>query len=231
MKPLSTTRKTPWWFLSLIGLLVALGLLYLWRGEEIALLVKNGLSEDAHPGVVLLLFAGLPLVGFPITVLLVLIGLKFGAVPGILIMFAVMPIHLLAAFLMANSFLRALIERLFRKMDHRLPQVPLNRSWWFSLVFMAVPGLPYTVKNLTLALCGVPFRHFFGSALLVEGVMGIPFVVTGQALASKSLMLLVVVFLVLAGAYAAFLALRRRHREILSPPVGSCRDPDDAHGG
>jgi uncharacterized membrane protein YdjX (TVP38/TMEM64 family) len=197
---------------ALLVVLIALGALAVWRWRDDAAAVMNyAASDDIHPAVFLVLFVVLPLVGFPISALLVLTGVKFGAWLGVLIMAAVMPVHLALAFLLANSFLRAVIERWLEQMAYRLPRVPEHRTAWFSFVFMAVPGLSYTLKNYVLALSGVPFRHFFLSGFLVQGTMGVPFVVAGDAAVGRDLLLLAAVVLLLACAYGGIYLFRKRH--------------------
>jgi len=196
---------------AMLGALVLGGALYGWLGDEIAAFLNYAVSKGTHPGLFLLMFAVLPLLGFPITVFLVLIGAKFGAWAGVLIMAAGMPLHLLAAFGFANSFLRPLIRRYMEKANHPLPEIPPNRVGWFSVVFMAVPGLSYILKNYILAFSGVPFRWYFLSGYLVQGAMGVPFVIAGDAVAAESLLLLAAVLAALLLIYGVVYKIRRRH--------------------
>lgn len=184
--------------------------LYWWLGDEIAAFLNYAVSEGTHPGLFLLMFVVLPLVGFPITAFLVLIGAKFGAWAGVLIMAVGMPIHLLVAFFAAHTFLRTLVQRYLEKIDYRLPEVPKNRIFSFSFIFMAVPGLSYTLKNYVLALSGVPFKYFFLSGYLIQAAMGVPFVVAGEALAGKSLLLLAAVLVVLLLVYLVIYKIRKQ---------------------
>lgn len=196
---------------ALLALLVLGGAIYMWLGDEIAAFLNYAVSEGTQPGLFLLMFAVLPLLGFPITVFLVLIGAKFGAWAGVLIMAVGMPLHLLAAFGFANSFLRPLIRRYMEKANHPLPEIPRNRAGWFSVVFMAVPGLSYILKNYILAFSGVPFRWYFLSGYLVQGAMGVPFVIAGDAVAAESLLLLAAVLIVMLVAYVVVYKIRKRH--------------------
>ncbi len=192
-------------------LVLLLGGAVYWRlGDEIAAFMNYVLREETHPGLFLLMFVVLPPIGFPISAFLVLIGAKFGAWAGVLIMAAGIPIHLLVAFFVAHSFLRAMIRRYLEKIDYELPEVPQDKVVWFSCFFMAVPGLSYTLKNYTLALSGVPFKYFFLSGYLIQAAMGIPFVIAGEALAGKSLLLLAAVLIVLLVIYFIVYKIRKR---------------------
>lgn len=195
----------------LLAIITLAGGLYFWLEQDLAVLLKFAVAEETHPALFLLLFALLPIVGFPISVFLVLLGAKFGAWPGVLIMFAGMPLHLAAAYLITHSLLRGLVRRSLEKMNYAIPQIPPNRSLWFSLVFMAVPGLSYTMKNFALALCGVPFRHYFLGGYGVQAVMGIPLVIAGKAFTGMNLYLLALVFMLLFTGYIGLYRLRQRH--------------------
>jgi uncharacterized membrane protein YdjX (TVP38/TMEM64 family) len=210
--------------LVLLAVAVLAVILGVWWWEEAAALIGYALSSETHAGVFLIMFAVLPLLGFPISAFLVLLGVKFGGWYGSLIMAAGMPVHLIVSFLVANSFMRSLLQRCLENMDYRLPQIPRERALWFSFVFMAVPGLPYTVKNYALPLSGAPFRFYFLSGYLVQGAMGIPFVVAGDAVAGEHLVILAVIFAVMLAIYAGVQQLRRRHGDILGKPRAASSD-------
>lgn len=195
-----------------LGLIALAGLIYWMWGDEAAAVMDYVGSERIHPAVFIALFALLPIIGFPISPFVILIGIKFGSGWGLLIMAAVMPIHLIVAFLVANSFVRSAIERFLEKRNHRLPQIPTKRVGWFSFVFMAFPGLSYALKNYTLAMSGVPFRFFFFSGFVVQGAIGTPFLLAGEAVAGHNLYLLAAVFFLLVTVYGAVYLLRRRYR-------------------
>lgn len=193
--------------LAVLGALVY-GLL---QGEAAAV-VSYALDEETHPWLFIGMYAVLPMIGFPISAFLVLLGLKFGSWLGVLIMFGGIPLHLYAARFVSQSFLREWLHRLFRKMDYRMPQIPEHRQAWFGFVFMAVPGLSYTLKNYILALSGISPRIFFLSGFLVQGAMGVPLVIAGDAAAGKSLVLLAAVLVLLLLVYGIFYRIRKRHR-------------------
>ena len=78
----------------MIGIIILGGALYFWLGEDFTVLLNFAVAEETHPALFLLLFALLPIVGFPISVFLVLLGAKFGAWPGVLIMVTVLCFYL-----------------------------------------------------------------------------------------------------------------------------------------
>lgn len=155
------------------------------------------INEETHPAVFIFLFVLLPVVGFPIILFLILLGIKFGIGTGLLIMFLCLPIHMVSSFFLANNFLKPLVKNFSEKRGYRFPQIPENRLIWFSIVFMAIPGLSYTMKNYIFALSGISFRYYFLIGYLVNGILGIPFVIAGHAAMGKSFLLLAIIFLFL----------------------------------
>ena len=179
--------------------------------EGMTTYVTHVINEQTHPVVFILLFILLPIVGFPIILFLILLGIKFGIETGLLIMFLCMPIHLGLSFLLGNNFFKPSIESFLSKKGHRLPQLPENRFLWFGFVFMAVPGLSYTMKNYIFALSGTPFRYYFLIGFLVNGIMGVPFIIAGDAVIGKNFLLLTIIFLFLLGGYGFGLWVKNRY--------------------
>ncbi len=146
-------------------------------------LVRIVRSEDTAPIPFILMMAVLPMVGFPISLFLVAAGLKFGLLGGLAVSAATMPLHLLVAYPLAVRLLRGPIRRLARRIGYPIPVVPENRAAVFTFVFFAIPGIPYTFKNLLLPLGGVPFRLYFFIGWAVQWAMGIPFMGLGDSVA------------------------------------------------
>lgn len=152
---------------------------------------KFVINKDTQPLLFVFLFAILPVVGFPITVFLVLIGAKFGYYLGTLIMFLCIPVHLLASLFIAKAFVRPFINY-FIKGKYTIPSVPEHHAARFSFVFMAIPGLSYTMKNYILFLSGVPLRYYFLFGLFVNAALGVPMIVAGGIFKDQPLLLIAI---------------------------------------
>jgi uncharacterized membrane protein YdjX (TVP38/TMEM64 family) len=150
-------------------------------------------DSPAHPATVLLPYLVLPLVGFPVTPFLVLLGLRFGSVWGILIMMAIVPIHLVISFWFTRGFAGQWIRTLAAKLGVAIPELAKNRQLGFAVLFMVIPGLGYSIKNLLLPLSGIRFFPYLICGWLIQGIMGIPFVIMGKALIQWDIKLLAVV--------------------------------------
>jgi uncharacterized membrane protein YdjX (TVP38/TMEM64 family) len=185
------------------------GLIYFLVRERIDLQWCDYLQDNTHPVVLIILFLILPVVGFPISVFLLLLGVRFDPAPALLIMFAGMAVHQGITFPAGNTLLRPAIEKILARRKIALPQFSEKGFVWPSIIFMAVPGLSYTLKNYILSLSGIPFRYFFFIAWLVQAVMGIPMVLAGDAVGGRHAKLLMALFGLMAGIYALKLWLVR----------------------
>jgi uncharacterized membrane protein YdjX (TVP38/TMEM64 family) len=148
--------------------------------SDVAGLVR---SDTTSPTVFIALMTVLPIVGFPISLFLVAAGLKFGLPGGLIVSAFLMPVHLVAAYLLAGRLLHDPIRRWVFKTGYEIPRVPHASAMTFTFVFFALPGLPYALKNLLLPLGGIPFRTYFFTGWIVQWVMGIPFMGVGDSLA------------------------------------------------
>jgi len=207
---MKTAYSKLWLIAAIVGTICLLALLYWLLHEEASVLMSYAVDEKTPPLLFIGLYIVLPLIGFPISPFLVLLGIKFGGWLGVLIMFAGMPLHLAVALFLSHSFLRSWLRKLFEKLDYRLPKIPANREAWFGFVFMAVPGLSYALKNYILALSGISKRIFLLSGFWVQGIMGVPLVILGDAAAEKHLFLLIGIVIVLLLLYAFIYHIRKR---------------------
>lgn len=202
------------------GLMLAVGTGFLFFREDIQPLLSLLKSDRTHPAVLIGCFLVLPMVFFPISALLVLIGIRFDALGGLLIMFALMPVHLFLSFYAIRSMFRDRIERFARQKNTGIFKIPPARHVEFAFLFMAVPGLPYTVKNYLLPVSGISFRKYLLISWLVQGVMGTPFVVLGDAASKWNLYLFLIMLVLFIVVYFITKMARKRYDRM----VGSVSD-------
>ena len=193
---------------ALVLALVIGGVLYYFRAD-IQTLVEVMKSDRTPPLLVILSFLVLPVAFFPITALLVLIGIRFDVWWGILIMLLSMPFHLLFSFWVTHFLLRKRMERFARNKGEAILNIPEHRHVEFGLLFMAVPGLPYAVKNYLLPLSGIGLGKYLLISWIVQGGMGIPFVILGDAAAQYSTSLFILFALLFVVAYIITQSVRR----------------------
>ena len=140
------------------------------------------LAPDSNVPLFLLSLLILPLLGLPITAFCLMAGAKFGIIGGLVAIGAAMLMQQLICYWLMHSYFR---ERLQRLVDRRGYSVPvLNRSqqitWGVSLV--AVPVLPYMVKNVLLAAGQLSLWQYLLVAWPIQMLFSVPFVaITGAA--------------------------------------------------
>jgi uncharacterized membrane protein YdjX (TVP38/TMEM64 family) len=105
-------------------------------------------------------FAFLPLTGFPVTLILLAVGARFGFAIGLAITAAAIIVHLSISYPLAER-LRRPVTALLRRAGWTLPKLDQRSAWPFSLWLSLAPGLSYALKNYTSPLAGVPFRTYF----------------------------------------------------------------------
>ena len=160
------------------------------------------------------LMAVLPILGVTIIIFLVFVGIKFGTMPGILITGLLMVFHMLVAYLISHSFLRPQIDRFLGEHQWSRPKTPPGKRDLYAFLFVAIPGLPYAVKNYLLALSGLPFLHYLTICWSAQMALGIPFIVLGEAMRTRHEGAL---FIMAALLVSGFLVVRWLRREFSGP--------------
>ena len=147
----------------------------------------------------------LPLMGVPLTFFLLLLGLKFGVLSGLFLLEAIIPIHILIAYLLARGVRNPIESYLVKRKNYQIPEVPEGKAFIFSFLTLTFPVFPYSVKLYLLPLAGVKFRYCFWLNWAIQGVMCIPFVMLGRSAADLNATMFGVTVLVIM---AMFIFLR-----------------------
>jgi uncharacterized membrane protein YdjX (TVP38/TMEM64 family) len=185
---MTLTRKIA--FLTLAAAALAALLVCLFLDGEASRWIAFVVNKDTHPVLFIALMTILPIFAFPISIFLILAGAKFGIALGALVTTCTMPVHLIASFLLANSFLRPYLEKIVEERGFAFPQFPKNRTFIYASLFVIIPGLPYVAKNYLLAMTGIRFRYYLGISWVLELVICIPVVGLGKSAAEMNLRLL-----------------------------------------
>ncbi|HUG13113.1 MAG TPA: VTT domain-containing protein [Opitutaceae bacterium] len=163
---MSTHPRIRWGWIFFAGLLIAVAVIVgrseAWDWHAFLRRLEN---MDRLP--LLALAAILPLFGFSIAVVYVVIGAVFGGWPGMAVVTGLTAIHLCGSHWIARSFLRGPLQRFLKRRKKQLPELPKGEEWAVALMTALVPGLPYVVRNYLLALSPVPFRIYFPICLPV----------------------------------------------------------------
>ncbi|MET0263168.1 MAG: hypothetical protein ABW223_09740 [Rariglobus sp.] len=166
-------RITPkQWALLVAAALAFAGLIYLYRLIDIEALHHR--AEGMNGFAVFVVMTVLPMFGFPVSVLHVIAGVRFGTGLGLALTSISIFLQLLASYALvkaAPSFFARWVEPL-RK---RLPEAAHTPLTQFT---MLLPGAPYFAQNYVLPLVGVPLGTYlvWGFALhAVRSIVGVIF--------------------------------------------------------
>jgi len=177
----------------------------------------------------LLLSTVLPLAGFPITLVYLLVGARFGRLLGLGVVGVITAIHLLGTHWITRSFFRRPLLLFMARHKHHVPKVPPGENGAIALMLMLTPAIPYFIRNYALALSGIPLRIYFCVALPIHLLRSYVALFLGNFGSSPSRQGLIF----LGGFYAMQLAilagvawwLRRRHQRLAaSRPATNVQD-------
>lgn len=198
-------------------------LLYRHEGElDREALIAYGMSLP--PSLIIAAFFILPLVGFPVSVLLVLLGLRFGIGWGMFIVTIGMLFHHLVVYGIARSWLREKMTRRIADFGYQIPPIRESHRLWFTTIFASVHGPPYAAKLYLLALTDLPFRYYCGIGLPIY--VGFSLIPVGAGTAVMDLNAATLSAIVLGGVVLLILArwLQRRYVSKEAPDGGAGDD-------
>ncbi|MDF1578594.1 MAG: hypothetical protein P1P81_09160 [Desulfobulbales bacterium] len=193
---------------ALVLLVVAIYLIYRY---EPAVALGEYLASRINPVIFLALMLVLPVVGIPITIFLVLVGIKFGIVQGLLLSAAIMPCHMALTYYLVHSFLRKWISALLKPYNVSIPKLKGRENRLRALIFMLIPGLPYAVKNNLLALAEVGFVPYMIINWLAQFGLSIPFIILGGAVMEMDRKILTAAVALLLAGYLSQAYLRKKY--------------------
>lgn len=163
----------------------------------------------------------LPLVGFPVSVLYVAVGARFGIAVGLVYTGLATVAHLCLSYLIGRHARRPLLA-IIEWTGWSLPDIHPSGARPFALWLALVPGLSYSLKNYMPALVGLPFRASFTCYLPVHLMTAIIGLALGGATMKFSWTLVAAV-----AVYAGFMTwlTRRLARRLKS---GAAAHPSSA---
>lgn len=139
------------------------------------------LDERIPPVVFVALMFVLPALGFPLSVFLLVAGMKFGVAGALMLTALTLPVHLFTIYLFSRSLLRSWLVSFLAKRGHTLPALKGNKATLAALIGFGLPGPPFALKNYTLALAGVPLPQYLVVGWLSQMVLSIPFIIIGES--------------------------------------------------
>ncbi len=164
----------------------------------------------------------LPLVGFPISPLILVASLRFGIAWGIPFCMTALAVNFIASYCLCTKVLHGPIEKMLKRWDYSIPKIKTNNAIrWVLLV--RISGVPLVVQNYTLGLAHPPFWSYLWVSLAVQGLFVAGFVVLGDSFMSGKAGTAIgaVVILVIA---TLLISLLKKH--YAKPKSGTVPDPE-----
>lgn len=145
--------------IALLALVALVWFLIAHRGElNRETLVNYG--QGLHPVWFIAAFLFLPLLGFPLSIFLLLAGVRFGISGGMAVAAVAVFFHHFAAYRLAHGLFRDRVRHRLARSGHAIPPIDPKHRIWFTALFAAIHGPPYAPKLYLLALTDIPFRIY-----------------------------------------------------------------------
>lgn len=151
-------KKVQWsslpWLKISIGLVLLVGIALLYQRIDVDQV--HAYAQKQNSGLVFALITLLPLVGFPVTVLHVVAGMRWGPQLALPLVALSIALQLLASYALVRMF-RPLFQKRLADLRERIPKGAHGPVCLFTAL---LPGVPYFAKNYVLPLIGVPLRTY-----------------------------------------------------------------------
>ena len=169
-----------------------------------------------------LMLAILPLIGFPVTPLFIIAGIRFGTGWAIPFCISALAVNLSLAYWVSTKPLHAFIQRIARKWDYDLPKVSDNNATKWVLV-IRLCGAPLAVQNYILGLSRVPFWPYIWVSLVTQSPVVIGIIIFGESFLTGNVGKAFLGVAVLVIALVAVSFVRKRYAQ---PKTGSADTAD-----
>jgi uncharacterized membrane protein YdjX (TVP38/TMEM64 family) len=200
--------KKLWSVMILLICMTAMGLCIVGQGgfADCRAFLEN---KDTHAAVFIVMMSVLPIIGFPIYIFLILVGAKFGLILGLFWTAATMALHLSVTFLIAHSILGPLVKKVLRRFDFQTDNFSQKQRLITFVLFTAIPGPPYAVKNYTLSFSGISFIEYLLLSWTIHLVMAVPLIAFGHYSVEIDIVMTLAFLAILVTGYFILSRLRK----------------------
>ena len=101
-----------------------------------------------------------PLLGFPISVFLILAGARFGFWGGVGVAAGCILFHNFVAYRLVKGWLHDRVRAALERRGYVVPSLAEKDGRWYTALFVTIQGPPYAVKLYLLALTNVRFSTY-----------------------------------------------------------------------
>jgi uncharacterized membrane protein YdjX (TVP38/TMEM64 family) len=163
----------------------------------------------AHPAMLFLALALLPLVGVPASVLWIAAGVRLGTLPAFAFCAVALLVNFTAGYWLARCGVRLPLTRRLERRGWRIPQLSAGDESMAILILRVTPGVPLCIQNYLLGLAGVKFGRYLLLSLPAQAAYALAFVWLGDSLTSNAGWHLLLAVAALTGVSLLVSLLRR----------------------
>jgi uncharacterized membrane protein YdjX (TVP38/TMEM64 family) len=149
-------------------------LMLLYRQIDVAALHERAAGVNGY--IVFILITVLPLLGFPVSILHAVAGVRFGLGMGFLVVSLSIFLQLLAA----HGIVRLAPDFFARKLNALRRRLPNASHRPLTIFTMLLPGAPYSAQIYVLPLVGVPLATYMAWSLPINVARSIAGVAFGE---------------------------------------------------
>lgn len=168
----------------LVLLVAAAAVLYLYQLDEESLAGARSffLAPGSNVSLFLLALFVLPLVGLPISAFCLMAGAKFGITWGLAAIGGAMLLQQLTCYWLMHSYFREPLRRLVERRAYQVPTLTRDQQLTWGVSLVAVPVIPYMVKNILLAAGQLSLWQYLLATWPIQMLFSVPLVaLTGAA--------------------------------------------------
>jgi uncharacterized membrane protein YdjX (TVP38/TMEM64 family) len=165
-----------------------------------------------------LMVALLPLIGFPISPLFIIAGIRFGVGWAIPFCLTALAMNLIISHWISTKVLHNFLQRIANKWNYSIPKVShKNAAKWVFIV--RISGAPLAVQNYLLGLSYVPFWPYLWVSLASQAPVAIGVIVFGESFFSGNMGKAVIGLSLLIIAFFAVTYFRKRYAQPKPGPI------------
>ena len=184
-----TGSGTPFLLVALAGSMAILAGAYLLFSVDFDFAAAKAMTLDRvdrlseiHPLILFAAIALLPLIGFPVSPLLVAAGVAYDHATGLMIGISGMAVNDALGYWLASTVLRERVESFVEKRGWRIPVINEANTIKIVTIFRLTPGFPLPAQTYLLGLAKVPFFTYMWVSVLAQCIPVAGFVLTSGSI-------------------------------------------------
>lgn len=164
----------------------------------------------------------LPLLGFPVSPLILLASLRFGKVWAVPFCLTAIALNFIMAYVLSTKILHRPLENLLKLWNYSIPKIKKeNAVRWVLLI--RISGVPLVIQNYTLGLAHPPFLTYLWVSMAVQGLFVVGLCIVGPSFMSGNIPAIIAGVAILVVAVLLVSILKKRYAK---PKPGTVSDSE-----